>query len=152
MYYFSKSANMSFEDAVATTREVLKSHHFTILADIDLGEVLRTHLAVDFRPYIILSACSPQLAHRAIEADNEIGSIMFCNLLVQQHRDGRVEISAADPAETIGTTNHVELTWIVRELRSMVQQVIDDIASRPASRPVLRDRDKASRQLAHALP
>ena len=62
MYYFSNSTDMSFEDAVASTREALKRHHFAILAEIDLGKVLRRHLAVDFRPYIILSACSPRLS------------------------------------------------------------------------------------------
>lgn len=120
MYYFSKSTNMSFEDAVATSREVLKRHQFTILAEIDLRKTLRRHLAVNFRPYIILSACSPQLARRAIEADDAIGSILLCNVVVQQHRDGHVEISAADPAATIGTINHVELMWVARELRSMI--------------------------------
>ena len=151
MYYFSKSTNMSFEDAVATSREVLKRHQFTILAEIDLRKTLRRHLAVNFRPYIILSACSPQLARRAIEADDAIGSILLCNVVVQQHRDGHVEISAADPAATIGTINHVELMWVARELRSMIQQVFDDVASRPACRPVSCDPEEPGRQLAHAL-
>jgi uncharacterized protein (DUF302 family) len=134
MYNFSKSTNMSFEDAVATAREVLKRHHFAVLAEIDLRKALRRDLAVDFRPYTILSAYSPQLAHRAIQADDEIGSILLCNVVVQQHRDGRVEISAADPSATIGTINHVDLIWGARDLRSMVQQVVDDIESRPMSR------------------
>jgi uncharacterized protein (DUF302 family) len=121
MHYFSNSTDMSFEDAVASTREALKRHHFAILAEIDLGKVLRRHLAADSRPYIILCACSPRLAHRAIEADNEIGPMVFCNLLVQQHRGGSVEISVTDPADTIGTINHVELAWLTRELRSKVQ-------------------------------
>ena len=97
MYYFSNSTDMSFDDAVASTRQALKRHHFAIVAEIDLGEVLRRQLAVDFRPYVIISACSPQLVPQTIEADNEIGSILLCNLVVQQHRDGRVEISVADP-------------------------------------------------------
>ena len=98
MYYLSNSTDMSFEEAVALIRDALKRHHFAILAEIDLSKVVRKQLAVDFRPYVIISACSPQSVPQAIEADNEIGSILLCNLVVQQHGDGRVEISVADPA------------------------------------------------------
>jgi len=149
MYYFSNSTDMSFDDAVASTRQALKQHHFAIVAEIDLGEVLRRQLAVDFRPYVIISACSPQLVPRTIEADNEIGSILLCNLVVQQHRDGRVEISVADPAATIGTINHIELISVARKLRFMLQQVIDSISParvptalgrRPRGRPSMGTR------------
>jgi len=149
MYYFSNSTDMSFDDAVASTRDALKRHHFAILAEIDLGKVLRRQLAVDFGPYVIISACSPQLVPQTIEADNQIGSILLCNLVVQQHRDGRVEISVADPAATIGTINNVELISAARKLRFMVQQVIDSISSArvptalvrpPRSRPLVSTR------------
>jgi uncharacterized protein (DUF302 family) len=128
MYYFSNSTDMSFDDAVASTREALKRHQFAILAEIDLGKVLRRQLAVDFRPYVIISACSPQLVPQAIEADSGIGSILLCNVVVQQHRDGRVEISVADPAATIGTINNIELISVARKLRFLIQQVIDSIS------------------------
>lgn len=150
MHYLSKPVAMSFEDAVAATKQALKRGHFAILAEIDLGMALRRHLAVDFQPYLILSACNPPLAQRAIQADEQIGSILLCNILVQQHRDGHVEISAADPADTIGTINHVDLVWTARELRSLVQRAIDDIESVAKPRRVLRGREKAARQPAHA--
>jgi uncharacterized protein (DUF302 family) len=149
VYYISNSTNMSFDDAVKATREALKRHHFAILAEIDLGKVLRRHLAVDSRPYIILCACSPQLTHRAIEADNEIGQMVFCNMLVQQHKGGSVQISATDPVGTIGTINHVELTWITRELRSKVQKVLDDVISRP-SRSISRRSEELGSSASHA--
>ena len=148
MYYFSNSTDMSFDDAVASTREALKRHHFAILAEIDLGKVLRRHLTIDSRPYIILCACSPRLTHQAIEADNEIGPMVFCNMLVHQHKGGSVEISVTDPADTIGTINHVELTWLTRELRSKVQQVIDDVISRPACRSISPQTEETGRQSA----
>ena len=148
MRYISNSTDMSFDDTVATTREALKRHHFAILAEIDLGKVFRKYLAVDTRPYIILCACSPRLAHRAIEADNQIGPMVFCNLLVQQHKGGSVQISVTDPADTIGTINNVDLTWLTRELRSKVQQVIDDVISRPASQSISRRSEETGRQLA----
>ena len=149
MYYLSNSTDMSFEEAVALTRDALKRHHFAILAEIHLGKVLRRQLAMDFRPYVIISACSPQLVSQTIEADNLIGSILLCNLVVQQHREGRVEISVADPAATIGTINHIELISVARKLRFMLQQVIDSISParvptalgrRPRGRPSVSTR------------
>jgi uncharacterized protein (DUF302 family) len=143
MYYFSKSTNMSFEDAVATTRKVLQRHHFTILAEIDPDNILRGRLAVGSRCHI-LSASSPQLTHQATKIDDHVGSSMLCNIVIHQHGQDPVEISAADPAETIGTINHVELKGVVGELRSMLQRVIDDIASRPWPRSgSLRDEELA---------
>jgi uncharacterized protein (DUF302 family) len=152
MYYLSEFVNMSFEDAVGATREALKCRDFKVLAEIDLAEVLRMYLPVGSRPYAILATCNPRLAHRAIRADAEIGSIVFCNFVVHQCPDGRVEISAADPAATIGTINDVELMWVARELRSMVRHVIKDVASRPAPRSALGHRKQADRQLARILP
>jgi uncharacterized protein (DUF302 family) len=148
MYYFRRFVDMRYEDAVAATKAALKRHRFAILAEIDMRQALRKHFAIDFRPYLIISACNPQLAHRAIRADEEIGSILLCNVVVHQRTNGRVEISAADPAASVGTINDVELSWIVRELRSMVQQVIDDVEAGSASGRFLHARNEADRQLA----
>jgi uncharacterized protein (DUF302 family) len=129
---------MSFEEAVALTRDALKLHRFAIFAEIDLGKALRGQLATDFRPYVIISAFSPQLVLQTIEADQEVGSMLPCNLVVQQHRDGRVEISVADPAATIGTINHIELISFARKLRFMLQRVIESIS--PARVPMASKR------------
>ena len=151
MHYFSKSVRMSFEEATVALRQALKHHHLEILAEIDLGHALRRHLAVDFRPYLILSACSLRLAHRAIEASDNIGSILLCNVVIQQHQKGLVEISTVDPATTIGTINHVDLMWTARELRSLVQQAIDDVETFAKSRHPSRHCEVAGRPLPHAL-
>jgi uncharacterized protein (DUF302 family) len=148
MYFFSKSVDMTLEEAVTATREALERHELTVIAQLDLGKILQPHLAVDSRPAIVLCTYNPQLAHRAIQADEETGSIVFCNLLVQQQATGGVKISAADPAATIGTINHVELIGIAQELRSMIQQVIEDVESRPVPRSILRRRQEVGRQLA----
>lgn len=151
MHYFSKSVRMSFEDALAALRQTLRCHHLEILAEIDLRHALRRHLAVDFRPYVILSACSLPLAHRAIQADDNIGVILLCNVVVQQHEEGHVEISAVDPDTTIGTINHVDLMWTARALRSLVQQAIDDVETPAKSQRLLRHGEAADRPLAHAV-
>lgn len=152
MHYLSKSAAIGFEDAIAATKEALKRQGFAILAEIDLSQALRRELAADSRPYVILSACNLPLAHRAIELDSEVGSLLLYNVAVHDPGGGRVEISAADPLVMIGTINHVELSWIARELQSLVEQVIDGIEPSPKFRRVLRNREETGHQLARALP
>jgi uncharacterized protein (DUF302 family) len=149
MHYLSKRSTMSFEDAVAAARQALKRHQLAILAEIDLGEALRRELGVGSRPYLIFSACSPRLAHRAIELDSEIGSILLCNVVVHEHGDGRVEICAADPLTTIGTINHVELISIALELQLLVQRVVDDIEPFPRLQRGFSNSEEAGRQFAH---
>ena len=88
MLFFSTYASMGFVDAVAATKEALKRQEFSILAEIDMRLFLRRHLSVDLRPYLILSACNLPLAHRAIKAEDAIGSMLLCTVVIQEHRDG----------------------------------------------------------------
>jgi uncharacterized protein (DUF302 family) len=138
MHYFSRFVRINFEDTVDATRKSLEYHHLKILAEIDVCDALRRHLAADFRPYLILSACNLPLAHRAIRADENIGAILLCNVVIQEHEKG-VEISAADPDATIGTINHVDLKLVARELRALVQDAIDDVEAFATSQRLLRD-------------
>jgi len=131
MHFLSKCVSMSFADAVGATKEALERQKFSILAEIDMRQVLRSDLSVDFRPYLILNACSLPLAHRAIEADHVIASMLLCEVVIQEHRNGRVEISVLDPTSTIGTINHVEMISIAHELQSKTRQFMDDIHPAP---------------------
>jgi len=151
MHYLSKYVTMKFEDAVEATKETLRRHYLAILAEIDLRNAIMGHFSVDFRPYLIISTCNLQLAQRAIQAEDEIGSMLLCNVVLQQHRDGRVQISAADPTATIGMINDVEVIWIARQLRSLVQKAIDDVKSFPNSRCLLRNSEEADSQMMLAL-
>jgi uncharacterized protein (DUF302 family) len=151
MHYLSKSVKMSFEEALAALRQALESHHLEILAEIDLRQALEKHLAVEFRPYLILSACSLPLVHRAIEVGDNIGAILVCNVVVQQHQKGHVEISTVDPASTIGTINDVELMWTAREVRFLVGRAIDDVDTIAKSRHLVRNSKTANPPLARAL-
>jgi uncharacterized protein (DUF302 family) len=152
MYFFSNTVNASFEDTVLATKDALKRHGFEVLAEIDMRRAFKRHLALDFRPYLILSAYDPTLTHRAVQVHNEIGSVLFCNVVVQQQNDGHVNISAADPAAFMYVTNHVELDWIIREIRGHLQTAIEEIEARSATRRYLPKRKEARRQMAHALP
>ncbi|MGA8900773.1 DUF302 domain-containing protein [Bradyrhizobium sp.] len=131
MHFFSTYASMGFADAVAAAKEALKREGFSILAEIDMRQVLKRHLSVDLRPYLILSAFNLPLVHRAIEADDAIGSMLLCDMVIQEHGDSCVEFSVVDPACTIGTVNHVVIISIAEELQSLVQKVMDDIEAAP---------------------
>jgi uncharacterized protein (DUF302 family) len=152
MHYLSKYVAMSFQDALVATKEALRRNQFAILAEIDMRKAFRRHLGLEFRPYVIVATCRPQLAERAIEDDDEIGSILLCNLVVQQQKNGGIKISVADPCATIGATNHVDLISIARELRSRVQQAIDDIEPVQKFPGALSDREEPNHELARALP
>ena len=131
MHFFSTWASMSFADAVAAAKEAFRREEFLIVAEIDMRQVLKRHLSADLRPYLILSACNLPLVHRAVEADDAIGSTLLCDVVIQEHSDGCVEFSVVDPACTIGTVNHVVMISIAEELQSLLQKVMDDIGSAP---------------------
>ena len=134
MHFISTYASMSFADAVAAAKEALKRERFSILTEIDMQQVLKRHLSVDLRPHLVLSACNLTLLHRAIKADHAIGSMLLCEMVVQEHSNSCVEISVVDPVYTIGAINHVEMISIAQELHSLVQKVMDDIESAPKFR------------------
>jgi uncharacterized protein (DUF302 family) len=131
MRFFSTYVSMNFADAVAATKEALKRQEFLTLTEIDMHQVLRKHLSADLRPYLILSACVLPLAHRAIKADDPIGALLLCDITIQEHSDGCVEISVVDPACTIGMINDIEMISIGQEMHSLLCKLMDDIESVP---------------------
>ncbi|WP_448561704.1 DUF302 domain-containing protein [Trichothermofontia sp.] len=97
MYHFSTLINATFEEAIALVTEALKQEGFGILTEIDVQAAFKKKLDVDFRPYRILGACHPQIAYQMLQTDDKAGVLYPCNVVVQQHDDGRVEVSAIDP-------------------------------------------------------
>jgi len=126
-YYFSKSVDMSFDDAVISTKEALKRHSFRVLTEIDMKDNLKKGLNIEFRPYVILGACNAELTYRALEADDKIGTMLPCNIIVQQLEDGLVEVSAVDPVLSMQTIAHVVVGQVAQEMRSHLQKVIDEV-------------------------
>ena len=96
-YHFSKTVNLPFDAAVAATTDALKKHGFGVLTQIDVKDTLHKKIGVDFRPYLILGACNPKLAYEALTLEDKIGTMLPCNVIVQQRDGGAVEISAVDP-------------------------------------------------------
>ena len=101
------------------------------LAEIDMRQILKRNLSVDLRPYVILIASNLPLVYGAIKADDAIGSMLLCDVVIQEHSDNYVEFSVVDPACTIGTVNHVVMISIAEELQSLVRKVMNDIESAP---------------------
>ena len=126
-YHFSKIVDMSFDEAVAATTEALKKHGFGVLTQIDVKETLHKKLGVDFRPYLILGACNPKMAHQALSVEDRIGTMLPCNVVVQQRGDKKVEVSAVDPVASMSAIENPRLSSIAGEVRDQLKQVIADI-------------------------
>jgi uncharacterized protein (DUF302 family) len=129
-YYFSDTVKMRFDDVVASTKEALKRHNFRVLTEIDMKDNFKNRLNVDFRPYLILGVCDPQLTYRALQAEDKVGTMLPCNIVLQQQEDGRVEVSAIDPVASMQAINHVVVDQVAQEIRSHLQKVIDEVCGR----------------------
>ena len=123
-YYFSKTIAASFDDAIQKVTDALKAEGFGILTEIDIKATLKKKLDVDFYNYKILGACNPPFAYKALLAEDKIGTMLPCNVIVQEKIPGQVEVSAVDPAASMQAIQNKALTEIATEIRGMLQKVI----------------------------
>ncbi len=126
-YYFSKKLALSFEEAVARVTEELKKEGFGILTEIDVQETLKKKLNVDFRKYKILGSCNPPFAYQALQAEDKIGLMLPCNVIVQEVAGGEVEVSAIDPVASMQAVQNPKLGDIAEQVRSKLQKVIGNL-------------------------
>lgn len=124
-YYFSRILEADFDDAVRRTVESLKAEGFGVLTDIDVRDTLKRKIGADFRRYRILGACNPQLAHEALQAEDKIGTMLPCNVVVQETADGRVEVAAIDPVASMMAVNNPRLAKTAGSVREKLQHVVD---------------------------
>ncbi len=124
-YYFAKTLNTGFDDAVRHTTEILKQEGFGIITEIDVKETLKKKLNVDFRNYRILGACNPALAHKALEIEDKVGTMLPCNVVVQDLGDGRIEVAAIDPVASMQAIENPLLKAAAEEVRAKLRKVID---------------------------
>jgi len=123
-YYFSKILNVSFDEAVSKVIEELKKEGFGILTDIDVKETLKKKLNVDFKKYRILGACNPPFAYQALQAEDKIGTMLPCNVIVQEHAEGKVEVAAVDPIASMMAIENPKLRGIAEQLQAKLKRVI----------------------------
>jgi len=126
-YHFSKTCNLSFENAVGKVTEDLKKEGFGILTEIDVQETLKKKLNVDFRKYKILGACNPPFAYQALQAEDKIGTMLPCNVVVQEKDGGKVEVSAVDPVASMTAIKNPELAAIAEQIRAKLKKVIESL-------------------------
>lgn len=126
-YHFSKILDLPFEAAVGKTTEALKREGFGVLTDIDVQATLKQKIGADFRKYRILGACNPGLAHRALEAEDKIGAMLPCNVIVQEHADGKVEVSAIDPVASMQAVVNPNLGAVANEVQGKLRKVIEEL-------------------------
>jgi len=132
-YHYSRKVNLSYEDAIAAATASLASHGFGVLTEIDVKATLKKKLDVDFKPYKILGACSPSHAYKALQAEDKIGTMLPCNVIVQQHTDGTVEVSAIDPISSMQAIENPTLGEVAVEVQQKLRDVIDDLESTAAA-------------------
>jgi uncharacterized protein (DUF302 family) len=126
-YHFSKTVAMDFQAAVDKVTAELKARGFGILTQIDVRQTLKAKLDVEFRPYLILGACNPPFAYQALQAEDKIGTMLPCNVIVQQHTDGSVEVSAVDPVASMAAVANVELAGVAAEVQNRLRAVIEAV-------------------------
>lgn len=126
-YYYSKIVDHSPEEAEARVREELEEEGFGVLTEIDVTATLKKKLDVDYRPYKILGACNPPYAHEALKAEDKIGTMLPCNVIVQETDDGRTEIAAVDPVASMQSVQNEGLRPIAEEIRDRLRTVIDSV-------------------------
>lgn len=127
-YYFKKELhNIGFEQAIAQTTEALKKEGFGVLTEIDIKATLKKKLDVDFRNYKILGACNPEFAYKALLAEDTIGTMLPCNVILQEKHTGSIEISAVDPAASMQAVENDSLNVIAGEVRDKLKRMIESL-------------------------
>lgn len=124
-YHFSKMVDASFETAIAQVTESLKQEGMGVLTEIDVQAAFKKKLDIEFRQYKILGACHPQIAYQMLQADDKAGVLYPCNVVVQEHEDGRVEVSAVDPLMMFLTVHSPKAKEIAIDTSQKMQRVID---------------------------
>ena len=126
-YYFSKIVNEDFDKAIEKVTGKLKEEGFGVLTEIDVKATLKKKLDLDFKKYKILGACNPPFAYKALQAEDKIGIMLPCNIVVEENSDGKVEVSAVDPIASMQAVKNESLGAVAEEVRNKLKKVIDNL-------------------------
>lgn len=133
-YYFSCTIDADFDDAIARTRAALQDEGFGIISEIDIQKTLHDKIGVDFRRYTILGACNPKLAYEALKLENKVGTMLPCNVVVQETGNG-VEVAAIDPVASMQAIQNEQLgekaAAVAEKLRSAIERIGVQASARP---------------------
>ncbi|WPP49717.1 DUF302 domain-containing protein [Catalinimonas niigatensis] len=127
-YYFSKKlTNISFNQTLEKVATVLKTKGFGILTEIDVQDIMKKKLDRDIKPYKILGACNPSFAYQALQTENKIGTMLPCNVIVQELEDGSVEVASVDPKASMQAVENDALIKIAGEVQQQLQAAINEL-------------------------
>jgi uncharacterized protein (DUF302 family) len=126
-YYFSKKVEGTFQDVEEKVRSVLKEEGFGVLTEIDVRETLKKKMDVDFRKYKILGACNPPFAYKALQVEDKIGTMLPCNVIIQEAEKGEVEVAAIDPIASMQAIRNDVLEPVALEVQTKLKKVIDNV-------------------------
>jgi uncharacterized protein (DUF302 family) len=126
-YYFSKVLTGSFEEAIAKATDSLKAEGFGIVTEVDIKATMKNKLDVDFRNYKILGACNPSYALKALSAEDKIGTMLPCNVIVQEIETGKVEVAAVDPIASMMAIQNPLLNDIATEVREKLKRAVENL-------------------------
>ena len=126
-YYFSKIMDLPFEEAITRTTEELKKEGFGILTDIDVKTTLKKKLDIDFKKYRILGACNPPFAYKALQLEDKIGTMLPCNVIVQEIDANKTEVAAIDPLASMQSVNNPGLGDVANQVQAKLKRVIDNL-------------------------
>ena len=126
-YYFCKTLDMPFDKALTHVVEGLKKEGFGVLTEIDVKATLKKKLGADFRNYRILGACNPPFAYEALKAEDKIGTMLPCNVIVQETETGAVEVAAVDPIASMQAIDNPALGAVAVEVQAKLERVVDSL-------------------------
>ncbi len=126
-YYFSKIVDDNFDDAIERVTKHLADAGFGVLTTIDVSATLKKKIDVDFQRYTILGACNPKFAHQALMAEDKIGTMLPCNVIVQETADGKVEVAAVDPMASMMAVKNEALGGVASQVQGMLKNVIEGL-------------------------
>ena len=126
-YYISRTIESRFDNALAKVVDALKGEGFGVLTDIDAAATMKQKLGVEFRPYRILGACNPPLAHKALSAEDKVGVMLPCNVIVQEAGARKIEVAAIDPRAAMERVGNPALTDLANEVAGKLSRVISAI-------------------------
>ena len=126
-YYFNKTINGTFEEVIEKVTKGLSDEGFGILTEIDVKETLKKKLDIDFKKYRILGACNPPYAHKALQAEDKIGTMLPCNVIVQEINPGILEVAAINPMASMMAVENKQLMEIADEITAKLENIIEKL-------------------------
>ena len=127
-YYIAAKIAAGFDETIARVEEALKAEGFGVLTRIDVRETLKAKIGADFRPYTILGACNPELAHEAIQLEDKVGTMLPCNVVVQSWGDNQTDVAAIDPVASMQAIDNAGLKKAAGEVRDRLARVVGALA------------------------